>query len=120
MTTPNGMLMGLGGDRLLGLFSQRGGTAYGDIFLLNVERVDDPLHELRRAVRSGRVWRQRADGTTFAGRLPLDRLLHHEERHSQQWGEEGYGGFLASYAWEQIRGKNDTEEDAGLGDGGYR
>ncbi len=119
VTTPNGMLMGLGGNWLQGLYSQKGGTTYGDIFMVNIDGVDDPAAELRRIVTGGVARYQSDDGSTYRGELDLDRLLHHEERHSQQWGEEGYGGFLASYAWEQIRGKNDTEEDAGLGDGGY-
>jgi hypothetical protein len=29
-------------------------------------------------------------------------------------------GHATSYLWEQVRGRNDTEEDAGLSDGGYR
>jgi hypothetical protein len=119
VTTPNGMLMGLGGNWLQGVYSQKGGTTWGDIFMLNIDDVDDPAAELRTVVESGRSRYQRDDGSTFSGGLDLDRLLHHEERHSQQWGEKGYGGFLASYAWEQLRGKNDTEEDAGLKDGGY-
>lgn len=119
VTTPNGMLMGLGGNWLQGLYSQKGGTTYGDIFMLNIDDIDDPAAELRTVVESGRSRYQRDDGSTYRGELDLDPLLHHEERHSQQWGEEGFSGFLASYAWEQIRGKNDTEEDAGLSDGGY-
>ena len=34
--------------------------------------------------------------------------------------DEGYTDFLASYVWEQVTGGNETEEDAGLSDGGYR
>jgi hypothetical protein len=120
VTTPAGMLMGLGGNRLLGVFSQRGGTTYGDVFVLNVDRVDDPAGVLRETVRSGRSRHRRDDGSTYAGRLDLDRLLHHEERHSRQWAGKGVAGFVASYVWERIRGRNDTEEDAGLSDGGYR
>lgn len=119
VTTPHGMLMGLGGNRLLGLFVRRGGTTYGDLFMLNIRRVDAVV-ELRETVRSGRARYQRTDGTTYAGRLPLDRLLHHEERHAQQWAAAGPARFVASYAWERARGSNETEEDAGLGDGGYR
>ncbi|KAA1380120.1 hypothetical protein [Aeromicrobium fastidiosum] len=120
VTTPNGMLMGLGGNRLLGLFSQRGGTTYGDVFVLNIGRGIDPVAELRAVVLSGRSRHQREDGTTFAGSVDLVRLMHHEERHSQQWAAEGPARFVASYLWEQVRGRNDTEEDAGLSDGGYR
>ena len=69
---------------------------------------------LRRIVRSGHV-----------ANLDLDRLLHHEERHSQQWAAKGYAGMLRDYGWELIREKvfrktNRLEEDAGLADGGYR
>ncbi|MDT5014462.1 MAG: hypothetical protein QOD39_622, partial [Mycobacterium sp.] len=35
MTTPNGMLMGCGGDWLQDLYSEGGGTTWGDIFMLN-------------------------------------------------------------------------------------
>lgn len=118
-TTPNGMLMGLGGNGLQDLYSQRGGTTYGDIFMLNIDDVDDPVAALRQVVESGRATYEADDGTLYHSGLDLDRLLHHEERHSQQWAEEGYVGFLASYAWEQITGGNETEEDAGLSDGGY-
>ncbi|MET0819893.1 MAG: hypothetical protein ABWY58_02930 [Aeromicrobium sp.] len=120
VATPHGTLMGLGGNRLLGLFVQRGGTTYGDLFMLNIRGVDDPVAELREVAVSGRSRYQRKDGTTYAGRLDLDRLLHHEERHSQQWGDAGPVRFVASYAWERVRRRNDTEEGAGLGDGGYR
>lgn len=120
VTTPNGMLMGLGGNRLLGLFSQRGGTTYGDVFAFNIGRGIDPVDELRAVVLSGRSRHQRTDGATFAGSVDLVRLLHHEERHSQQWAAKGPARFVASYLWEQVRGRNDTEVDAGLSDGGYR
>lgn len=120
VTTPHGTLMGLGGNRLLGLFVQRGGTAYGDLFMLNIRRVDDTVAELRETVWSGRSRHQRRNGTTYAGRLPLDRLLHHEERHAQQWAAAGAVRFIASYVWERARRRNDTEEGAGLSDGGYR
>ncbi|WP_255588750.1 hypothetical protein [Nocardia sp. MH4] len=41
-TTPNGMLMGLGGNELQDLYSQKGGTTYGDIFMMNLDDLDDP------------------------------------------------------------------------------
>lgn len=118
-TTPNGMLMGLGGNWLQDLYSQRGGTTYGDIFMLNIDDADDPHDVLRQVVRSGRASYQDDDGRVFHGELDLDRLLHHEEVHSQQWAEKGYAGFLSSYLWEQLTGGNGTEEGAGLSDGGY-
>src|SRR5690606_32641774 len=101
------------------LYSQKGGTTWGDIFMVNVDD-GDPMAALRMAVRDGKAVYADDDGKPYTGSLDLDRLLHHEERHSYQWADEGYGGFLASYGWEQLTGGNETEEDAGLGDGGYR
>src|SRR6201997_2289059 len=113
VTTPNGMLMGLGGDWIQQKFSQRGGPTWGDIFMINGGNRTDPAEHLRRIVRSG-----------HAGNLDLDRVLHHEERHSRQWAEKGYVGMHRGYRWELVRelvfGKlNRLEEDAGLSDGGY-
>jgi hypothetical protein len=119
VTTPNGVLMGLGGNWLQDLYSQQGGTMYGDIFMLNIDDAEDPVAALREVVESGRATYENDEGELYQGDLDLDRLLHHEERHSQQWAEEGYAGFLASYAWELITGGNETEEGAGLSDGGY-
>jgi hypothetical protein len=115
VTTPNGILMGLGGNWLQRQFSQRGGTTWGDIFMVNVGKVVDPAERLRRILRSGRA-RHRVD---------LDRLLHHEERHCRQWAAKGYVGMLRDYGWELVRelafgAPNRLEEDAGLSDGGYR
>ena len=125
-TTPNGMLMGLGGNGLQDLYSQAGGSTWGDIFMLNIDDPDDAAQRLRDVVGSGVAWYGGDDGAGHAGsnRLDLDRLLHHEERHSQQWADRGYGGFLRDYGWELFRenvlGKtNRLEEDAGLSDGGY-
>ena len=118
VTTPNGMLMGLGGNFIQDLYSQRGGTTYGDIFMLNIDDPPDAAEQLREVVRSGYAWYETDQGIK-RGTLDLDRLLHHEERHSQQWAREGYAGRIASYAWEWITGGNQTEEDAGLSDGGY-
>jgi hypothetical protein len=114
VTTPNGMLMGLGGNWIQRRFSQRGGTTWGDIFMINMGKVADPAERLRRIVRSGHAW----------GNLDLDRVLHHEERHSRQWAAKGYAGMLRDYGWELVRelvfgAANRLEEDAGLSDGGY-
>jgi hypothetical protein len=119
VTTPNGMMMGLGGNLIQDQFSQRGGTTWGDTFMLNIDDPADPAQQLREVAGSGHAWYD-GDGGPQRGDLDMDRLLHHEERHSQQWAREGYTGFIASYAWEQITGGNETEEDAGLSDGGYR
>ena len=115
VTTPNGILMGLGGNWLQRQFSRRGGTTWGDIFMVNGGRPGDPAERLRRIVRSGLAH----DGPD------LDRVLHHEERHCRQWAARGYAGMLGGYGWELVRelafGKtNRLEENAGLSDGGYR
>ena len=123
-TTPNGMLMGLGGNGLQDLFSEGGGTTWGDIFMVNIDDPDDPAQQLRQIVKSGDMWYPAPDGNGRQGSLDLDRLLHHEERHSQQWAEKGYTTMLKEYGWEWLREKagypNRLEEDAGLSDGGYR
>jgi len=119
VTTPNGMMMGLGGNAVQDVYSQNGGTTYGDTFMLNVDDPQDAAKQLRDVVTSGRTWYQ-GDNGPYQGQLDLDRLLHHEERHSQQWAREGYTHFLASYGWEKMTGGNQTEEGAGLSDGGYR
>lgn len=118
VTTPNGMMMGLGGNLVQDQFSQRGGTTWGDTFMLNIDDPQDPAQQLRQVVTSGHAWYE-GDNGPHQGALDADRLLHHEERHSQQWAREGYSGFLSSYVWEQVTGGNETEEDAGLSDGGY-
>ncbi|WP_068188934.1 hypothetical protein [Mycobacterium sp. UM_CSW] len=110
VTTPNGILMGVGGNWLQRQFSRRGGTTWGDIFMVNGGPLSDPAERLRRIVR---------------GSPDLDRVLHHEERHCRQWAAKGYLGMLGGYGWELVRelafGKtNRLEEDAGLSDGGYR
>lgn len=109
VTTPNGILMGLGGNWLQRQFSRRGGTTWGDIFMINAGTRTDPAQRLRRIVRTN----------------DLDRVLHHEERHSRQWAANGYAGMLGAYGWELVRelafgATNRLEEDAGLSDGGYR
>ncbi|MFI6170391.1 hypothetical protein ACIBCN_26665 [Nocardia sp. NPDC051052] len=117
-TTPNGMMMGLGGNFIQDAYSQHGGTTWGDTFMLNIDDPKDPAQQIREVARSGYAWYENDNGP-YRGNLDIDRLLHHEERHSRQWADEGYTGFLASYAWEQLTGGNETEEDAGLSDGGY-
>ncbi|OBH06045.1 hypothetical protein A5696_24610 [Mycobacterium sp. E2699] len=115
VTTPNGILMGVGGNMIQRQFSRRGGTTWGDIFMVNMGRLADPAERLRRLVRSGRAW----------SRLDLDRVLHHEERHCRQWAAKGYLGMLRDYGRELFREfvfgeTNRLEADAGLSDGGYR
>lgn len=124
MTTPNGMLMGLGGSELQDLFSQGGGSTFGDIFMLNIDDPADPARQLRDIVESGVMWYPGADGNGYEGanQLDLDRVLHHEERHSQQWQRLGYLGFIDAYATGklvEIFTVHPLEKDAGLSDGGY-
>ncbi|MEH3033788.1 MAG: hypothetical protein PGN07_07045 [Aeromicrobium erythreum] len=137
-TTPNGMLMGLGGNPLQDLYSQAGGSTWGDIFMLNIDDPDDTHATLVDVIESGNQWREGDDGPYEDSSLDLDRLLHHEERHSRQWADEGYLGFITGYAnesidvdWKgwgpfrapiphQVEGRdNSYEVDAGLADGGY-
>lgn len=115
VTTPNGILMGAGGNLIQRQYSRRGGTTWGDIFMVNAGNRADPVGRLRRIIRSGHAWRN----------TDLDRVLHHEERHCRQWAAKGYVGMLRDYAWELVResvlgATNRLEEEAGLSDGGYR
>lgn len=127
-TTPNGMMMGLGGNWLQDKYSLNGGTTWGDIFMLNIDDTDDPAQVLREAIRGGEAYYQFDDGSIGqgSGHLDLDRLLHHEERHSQQWAELGHLGFITAYLAQAgieklpFTGPNHYEDDAGLSDGGYR
>lgn len=115
VTTPNGMLMGLGGNFIQDMYSVKGGVAWGDIFMVNIDDVDDPAAELTTMVESGRA-RYEGDNGTYAGALDLDRLLHHEEIHSQHWAREGYIPTI----WDAITDIEAMEEEAGLHDGGYK
>lgn len=115
-TTPNGMLMGLGGNWLQDQFSQKGGTTWGDTFMVNIDDPTDAAQQLQKVIESGRAPAVGADGIPHPGELDLDRLLHHEERHSQQWAEKGYAGMF----WDVITDSDGIEKDAGLSDGGYR
>src|SRR6185312_1741192 len=56
MTTPNGMLMGLGGNQLQDFFSEGGGSTWGDIFMLNIDDPRDPAQQLRQIAESGHMW----------------------------------------------------------------
>ncbi|MEO6794979.1 MAG: DUF4226 domain-containing protein [Mycobacterium sp.] len=123
VTAPNGMLMGLGGSWVADQFSQQGGTTYGDIFMVNIDHSADPAQQLRQIVGSGHSWydvgAQPADS-----QWDLDRVLHHEERHSQQWARLGTERMSVAYLAEAARvkvfgGTNWFEKDAGLHDGGY-
>jgi hypothetical protein len=125
VATPNGMLMGLGGNWIQQQFSRQGGTAWGDIFMLNVDGSGDPARRLREIVESGHSWFTDRTGRPFESNLALDRVLHHEELHSQQWAAKGHARMITAYVWEVLRDRvfrktNRLEEAAGLSDGGYR
>ena len=125
VTTPNGMLMGLGGNRIQKQFSREGGTAWGDIFMVNIDDSLGADHLLRQIIQSGHVWYSGGDGTPVESSLALDRVLHHEELHCQQWATKGHARMITAYLWEVMRDKafgktNRLEADAGLSDGGYR
>nr|WP_313775051.1 EspA/EspE family type VII secretion system effector [Mycobacterium sp.] len=116
MSTPNGMLMGMGGNWVQDQFSWKGGTAWGDIFMENIDHGHHPGEQLRAMVESGVSRGVGADGNPTEGGLDLDRLLHHEEIHSQQWADKGYFGML----WAAVTDSDGIEKEAGLGDGGYK
>jgi hypothetical protein len=123
-TTPNGMLMSLGGKPTDYAAFQAGST-YGDIFAVNINNSPDPTAQLKQIINSGDMWYADATpGTASQSTMDLDRILHHEERHSQQWAEKGtivmgidYG---TGYYMDQKGMTNPLEEDAGLHDGGYK
>ena len=124
MTTPNGMLMGMGGDWLQDIYSEGGGSTWGDIFMVNIDDPANPAQTLRDMVDSGVMWYPTEGGEGVEGRnqLDLDRILHHEERHSQQWQRYGYLGFIDAYLTGKIVDiftDHPMEKDAGLSDGGY-
>jgi len=87
VATPNGMLMGLGG-KIQDTLSCQGGTTYGDIFMVNIDHCADPAQQLRDIVHSGHAWSD-YNGRPVQEDLDLDRLLHHEERHAQQYARFG-------------------------------
>ena len=125
VTTPNGMLMGLGGNWIQQQFSRQGGTAWGDIFMVNIDCSGDPARRLREIVESGHAWFTDRTGRPWESNLALDRVLHHEELHSQQWAAKGHARMITAYVWEVLRDRvfrktNRLEEAAGLSDGGYR
>ncbi|MDY6997070.1 MAG: EspA/EspE family type VII secretion system effector [Actinomycetota bacterium] len=125
MSTPNGILMGLGGNPVQDVFSEDGGSTYGDIFMANIDDPDDAAQSLRDMAGSGVMWYPQPDGNGARGELDLDRLLHHEEKHSTQWATLGPERFIAVYGAGQVASwmfgvPNPLEAGAGLGDGGYR
>jgi hypothetical protein len=106
--TPNGMLLALGLRGPAKLLAQRGGTTYGDVFCIKAERGDDAAHTLRQLIQT----------------RPLERLLRHEEIHSQQWARGAWRfavGYLIEAVWARLRHRPHRDEvEAGLRDGGYQ
>ncbi|MFV8227747.1 ESX-1 secretion-associated protein [Mycolicibacterium fortuitum] len=121
--TPNGMLMGLGGNMVEDQLSQLGGSTVGDVFLVNIDNPADPAQQLRDIIDSGQAWyseQRPLPGST----IDLDRILHHEERHSQQWADLGYENMVEQYGQKMVeewitKQRNPFETNAGASDGGY-
>ncbi len=95
MTTPNGMLMGMGGNWVQDQFSWKGGTAWGDIFMENIDhgnkrwsRAVAADHRVRRPGTSG------ADGAPRAGSWTSTGCCTTRRYHSRQWADKGYFGML--------------------------
>lgn len=121
-TTPNGMLMALGG-KPTDWAAFQGGSTYGDVFAVNLNDEPNPAGRLEEMIDSGRMYYPGPNGPE-PGALDLDRILHHEERHSQQWARNGVDGMAADYGTglfidRVLGGVNPLEENAGLSDGGY-
>ncbi|WP_418005600.1 type VII secretion target [Mycobacterium sp. PDNC021] len=121
--TPNGMLMGLGGGFVQNQLSQQGGSTYGDVFLINIDHPADASDQLRKIIGSGQMWYDGPGGARQQD-MDIDRILHHEERHSEQWAALGPAEFAKQYAIslgaERLTGRrNPFETNAGASDGGY-
>lgn len=140
VATPEGILMAMGDDAVSDLLSQRAGTTYGEVFLVDGS-PDDPEYELRDRVRYGYLEPYDAECPP----PPLQDLLQHERIHTEQWAEYGRWGMVESYAAESVSapdgftwssphqrlpgldlfpdeaepGENALEVEAGLEDGGY-
>lgn len=114
------------------LLAFSGGTAWGDMYVINGSFDNDPTPEevLQEAVENNAP-------PPGSGAPSLDRLLRHEAVHSDQWAEHGHPGFLLEYFGEHIEWvwtprppfrvpvidtdpcNNRLEEEAGFADGGY-
>ncbi|WP_441958013.1 ESX-1 secretion-associated protein [Mycolicibacterium houstonense] len=118
--TPNGMVMGVGGGPIQQLISQQGGTCVGDVFAVNIDNpIDGGAAQLRDIIRSGTMQSDADHDGILAKGNDLDRVLHHEERHSQQWADKGFAKFLQEYFTPTEADPNPFETNAGGSDGGY-
>jgi len=126
VTTPYGTLMGVGSGWGWGALSEREGSTYGDVFLINIDHPanNDGATVLNNIIQGGKA----PDVTDSRGRTPggvdLNVTLHHEEIHSQQYARDGLSGFAVRYGAEAAiaggdAGKMSLEIEAGLKDGGY-
>jgi hypothetical protein len=125
VTTPNGMLMGLGGSWAHDQLSRQAGSTFGDVFLVNIDDPADPAAQLKQIVTDGHISVYDENRKLVPYSIDLDRTLHHEERHSQQWAQLGpveFGKeYLTALVNEQLTGAvNPFEVNAGAHDGGYR
>ena len=114
IATPEGTLMAAPGPSSIGipnitdLFSAKGGTTWGEIFVTQGSN-DDPQQRLRDIVTEGEL-----------NDIELTQLLGHERIHSEQWAALGYARFIYEYLREGTDGcHNRFEEEAGLPEGGY-
>jgi hypothetical protein len=121
VATPEGTMMAAPGSKSLGvipntvdLFSARGGTTWGEMYVLNGS-YDDPAGVLEQTITDGVP-------PPGSGAPSLERLLRHERVHSEQWARLGYTRFI----WEYLTNgptnpcEHPLEQEAGLEDGGYR
>lgn len=129
VTTPEGILMAAPGPdfhpvvgpftwlpNYASVFAMRGGTMYGEVFILNTQS-EDPARTLRDRIESSAVHP--------SGELQLERTLRHERVHAEQWANHGlfqypvlYLAFEAQVGLGQLC-HNPFEVAAGLEDGGY-
>lgn len=118
--TPEGTMIAAPGDRALGMrnavgwFAARGGTTWGDMYVVNGSFAA-PDDVLRRSVATGMP-------PPGSGAPSLERLLRHERVHSEQWARYGYVRFIWKYLI--AHNPNDActhplEQEAGLEDAGY-
>ena len=119
-TTPNGMLMGVGGELIQQTISQQAGTCVGDVFAVNIDNPQNgAATQLRDIIRSGTMQHDSNNDGQLTRGNDLDRILHHEERHSQQWADKGFAKFLQEYFTPSNAEPNPFETNAGASDGGY-